>query len=171
MKKHLTILLFFCSAFSYGQSTLSISNSFEKNVLIEFKSIKRGSDIAIGAGVSFFYNKGNKGKDYTGFVTNFSNSYQTVIAKEGSIYFIVGNKINDNLLCAFRFGAGTVKRYVNGKGLIGMPTELWYVRQRVSEDLLCGISLQYNIGILSLTGAWDTFNGPGIGIGYTFFEK
>jgi hypothetical protein len=52
-----------------------------------------------------------------------------------------------------------------------MPNELWFVRQRLSEDLLCGISLQYNIGILSLTGGWDTFNGPGIGIGYTFLEK
>jgi hypothetical protein len=171
MKKHLYILLFFCSYLSYGQSSFSVSNSLEKSVLVEFKSAKKSSDIIFGAGVSFFYNKGNKGKDYSGFIRDFSNSYQTVIAKEGSIYFIVGNKINDNLSCTFRFGAGTVKRYINGKGLIGMPNEPWFVRQRLSEDLLCGISLQYNIGILSLTGGWDTFNGPGIGIGYTFLEK
>ena len=139
--------------------------------MAEFKTGNKNSDIIVGAGVSFFYNKGNKGNDYTNFISDFSGAYQTVIGKEGSIFLIIGNKINNNLSCAFRFGAGTVKRYINGKGLADMPAELWFVRQRVSENLLCGITAQYSVSSFSLTGGWDTFNGVNIGIGYKFFEK
>ena len=93
------VLIFTLLAFSklYGQSTNSFifSKSSANSVSVEFKTTKKTSEIIYGGGISFFYNKGNKGKDYTGFVPNFAaSSYERILSNDGSIFAIVGNKIN-----------------------------------------------------------------------------
>lgn len=165
----LAIIFILLSNTSYEQYSFIASHSANNSIIIEFKSAKR--DIIYGGGVSYFYNKGNKGKDYSGFINDFTSTYQTVIANEGSIFFTAGNKINKNLSCTFRFGLGTVKRYINGIGIPGLPTELWYVRQRLSEDILCGLNFQYDASNLSLSAGWDSFNSFNLGLGFNFKTK
>lgn len=108
MKVKLSIILFFITANLFAQSNNSFmfSQSAANSVSVEFKTSKMKSDIFYGAGVSFFYNKGNKGKDYTGFagidpIGFVNDSYENVLSKSGSIFFIIGNKINKNLFCNF----------------------------------------------------------------------
>lgn len=148
--------------------SVSVIKSSNKSLSFEFKSLKSGSDIIYGAGVSYFYDKGNVGTDYTGFISDMAGAYQQVTAREGAIYFLVGNKISNNFGCVFRFGLGSVKKYTNGRGIPGRPDELWYVRQRVSEDILCGLVFDYKIGPMSFIASWDSFNSFGAGIGINF---
>lgn len=178
MKVKLLITLFFITTNLLAQSNNSFifSQSAANSVSVEFKTSKMKSDIIYGAGVSFFYNKGNKGKDYTGFagidpIGFVNDSYENVLSKSGSIFFIIGNKINKNLFCNFRFGVGVLTRYYNGIGLPGFPDERWYVRRKGANDLLSGFNMQYNIGNFSLSGGWDNFNEYNFGFGFNFNNK
>lgn len=165
----IAVAVSFCNiALAQHSGSVSVSRSANNSISVEFKSVKSGSDIIYGAGVSYFYDKGNVGVDYTGFISDLSGAYQQVTAREGAIYFLVGNKISNNFGCVFRFGLGSVKKYVNGRGVPGMPNELWYVRSRVSEDILCGLLFDYKIGPISLIASWDSFNSFGAGIGINF---
>jgi hypothetical protein len=173
MRKILLLSLVFMPILCLSQltGTVSVISSSNRSLSVEFKSISSASDIVYGGGVSYFYNKGNVGRDYTGFVSDMSGSYQEIIAREGAIYFLVGNRISNSFACMFRFGMGTTKRYVNGIGLPGRPDELWYVRKRNSEDILCGILFDYKMGPVCATLSWDSFNSFGAGIGISFKYK
>jgi hypothetical protein len=160
------LLLYF--SVSAQQYSFIVSNAANNSINIEFKSLSKKQDIILGGGISYFYNKGNKGKDYSLFVADLSGTYETIIAKEGSIFFVVGNKISNSLSCTFRFGMGSIIKYTNGIGLPTLPNERWYTRQRVTEDLLCGLNFQYNTGHLSLSCGWDSFNSFNAGIGFNF---
>jgi hypothetical protein len=166
------LLLININASGQSQNSFVFSHSTLKSVSVEFKTSKKMNDIVWGAGISYFYNKGNKGKDYTGFVTDYNaSSYEKFLAKEGSIFVTIGNKINEKLLCNFRFGMGVVTNYYNGVGLPTMPTELWYVRKRGFNDILLGLNFQYNIRGFTLSGGWDNFNKINLGLGFNFTEK
>ena len=170
------VLIFTLLAFSklYGQSTNSFifSQSSANSVSVEFKTTKKTSEIIYGGGISFFYNKGNKGKDYTGFVPNFAaSSYERILSNDGSIFAILGNKINERLYCNFRFGLGVQTLFYNGVGLPSMPSELWYVRQKGYTDIMFGLNFQYNVGNFSLSAGWDKFNKYNFGFGFNFNDK
>lgn len=174
MKKILLFVLFFCPfTFANAQSRASImlTHSAFRSISVDARVSGSSSEIVYGAGVSYFYNKGNIGKDYTDFILNFTNAYDTVRAKEGAIYGLIGQKVSDNLYILIKGGVGTRKKYINGKGLMAMPNELWFVRQRDGEDLFCGAVIHYNIGHLSLSASWDSFNSFGLGIGFNFNER
>jgi len=174
MEKILLFVLFFCPftcAIAQSRASFMFTISTNKSVSVDFKVAGPTTDIVYGAGVSYFYNKGNIGKDYSGFIADFTNAYDTVRAREGAIYGLIGQKINDNLYILIKGGVGVNTKFINGKGFTGMPNELWYVRQRDSEDLFCGAVLYYSIGHLSLSAAWDSFNSFGLGIGFNFNER
>lgn len=172
MAKYFILLFISLNAIGQSQNSFVFSHSTLNSISVEFKTIKPTSDMIIGGGLSYFYNKGNKGKDYTGFVTDYNaSSYEKFLAKEGSIFLAIGNKINKNLFCNFRFGFGVVTQYYNGVGLPSLPAELWYVRKRGFNDILLGLNFQYNIGGLTLSGGWDNFNKINLGLGFNFTEK
>lgn len=174
MKKILLFVLFFCPftfAMAQSRANIMLTHSANRSISVDARVAGPTSEIVYGAGVSYFYNKGNIGKDYTGFIGTFTNAYDTVRAREGAIYGLIGQKVNDRLYILIKGGIGTRKKYINGKGLMAMPNELWFVRQRDGEDLFCGAVIHYNIGHLSLSASWDSFNSFGLGIGFNFNER
>ena len=174
MKKILLFVLFFCPftfAMAQSRANFMFTHSANRSISVDIKVAGPTTDIIYGAGVSYFYNKGNIGVDYTDFILNFANAYDTVRAKEGAIYGLIGQKVNDRLYILIKGGIGTRKKYINGKGLMAMPNELWFVRQRDGEDLFCGAVIHYNVGHLSLSASWDSFNSFGLGIGFNFNER
>lgn len=166
--KTLILLLFPLYVFSQEQYNFSVSGSSRNSLTFEFKTSKQKQSTIYGAGISVFRDKGNKGADYTGFITNLNNAYETIYAREGAIFFLIGDKITNNLSCLFRFGLGSRKIYINGKGIGTLPDELWYVRKKDAEDILCGLLFEYKIGFTSIQASWDSFNSFGLGLGINF---
>lgn len=165
MKKLIILILLPFTAFSQEQYNFSVSGSDRNSLTFEFKTSKQKQSTIYGAGISVFRNKGNKGADYTGFINNFNNAYETIYAREGAIFFLIGDKISDNFSCLFRFGLGSRKIYINGKGVGALPDELWYVRKKDAEEILCGLLFEYKIGFTSIQASWDSFNSFGLGLG------
>jgi hypothetical protein len=161
----ITLLMLLIAFKIQSQETISLGVGIKNNIIAEFTAPRKTDNILYGAGVSFFFDKGNKGKDYTGFITNFSSTYETLYAKEGSIYFLVGNKVNRRLTWLMKFGMGVTTKYLNGKGIGTLPNELWYVRQRGYNEFLCGAALQFSSDISCIKIGWDSYNSFNLGIG------
>lgn len=174
MKKIILLVAFsLISAYAMAQSRANFvfTQSANRSISVDLKVAGHNTEIVYGAGVSYFYDKGNIGNDYTNFILNFAGAYDTVHSKEGAIYGLIGQKVNNNLYILIKGGFGTNKKYINGKGIPTMPSELWYIRQRDGEDLFCGALIHYNIGHLSISASWDSFNSFGLGVGFNFNER
>jgi len=172
--KKLLILLLLCFNTLYSQVSITGLHSSNKSIGVQFTKYNRldkstlDYNLNVGVGVSFFYNKGNKGKDYTGFIDNYQGlSYESFDAREGSIYVIVGNKLTNSFEFNMLLGLGVVTKYYNGKGLNTLPNELWYVRRRGYNQMLIGGNLVYSLRSLRFIGNWDSFNSFGLGLGFT----
>lgn len=158
---------FFVSVACTAQDHFSFLVSSSKNNSISFEvtTFSPGKSVIYGMAISVFQNTGRKGTDYTGFINDFSGAYETITAKESALYLIAGNSIGKRFEWLFRFGFGTEKKYINGKGIGSRPDELWYVRNRSSDNLLCGMSFRYKIKFIALSANWDSFNSFGAGVG------
>jgi len=163
----ITLVMLLVAFKAQSQYTISTGLGIKNNVLVEFTKFSQKQNVIFGGGVSFFFNKGNKGKDYTGFITDFSKAYETIYAPSGSIYMIAGNKINTRLSWLMKFGIGTTTKYINGKGIeyLSLPNELWYVRQRGHNEFLYGTMLKFSSEISCIEVGWDSFNSFNLGIG------
>lgn len=153
-------------------ATALVALSTKSSVLAEFTVPgHKDKHMIYGGGVSFFFNKGNKGKDYTGFITNYSSVYETFYAKSGSIYMLVGNKITPRIAWIMKFGMGVTTRYLNGKGVGNLPNELWYTRQKGYNDFIGGAMIQFSSDISCIRIGWDSFNSFNLGIGVHLNKK
>ena len=171
MKKLLILTTLFICIFNtkiYSQQTvLSLGLGVKSSVLAEVTEPNKKQKVIYGGGVSFFFNKGNKGKDYTGFINDYTKAYETILAPSGSLYILAGKKFNSRLSWLMKFGVGVTTRYVNGKGIeyLSLPNELWYVRQKGYNEFLYGTTLQFSSELSTIKVGWDSFNSFNLGIG------
>jgi len=178
MKKLLIVTTLFVLGFNTKsqcqKSVLSLGLSTKNSVLAEFtKPYSRNQNFIYGGGVSFCYNKGNKGKDYTGFINDFTQTYETILAPSGPIYMHAGKKFNNTLAGLVKLGLGVKTEYINGKGIgyLNLPDELWYVRKAGSNNFLYGLILQFSGETASIRLGWDSFNSFNLGAGINILDK
>ena len=166
IKKIIILLLIapvLCSA--QDRASFTISQSKNNSLSFEFTVLSPGQSVIYGMGISVFQNTGRKGSDYTGYIVDYTGAYEQIRAREGALYVMAGNSIGKRFEWLFRFGFGTEKIYINGRGMGSRTDELWYVRLKGSENILCGMGFRYKIKALALSVGWDTFNSFGAGLG------
>ena len=159
----LLIVPVLCSA--QDRASFIVSQSKNNSLSFEFTVLSPGQSIIYGMAISVFQNTGRKGNDYTGYIADFTSAYEQIRSKEGALYVMAGNGIGKRFDWLFRFGLGIEKIYINGRGIGSRTDELWYVRLKGSQDILCGMAFRYKIKALAVSVGWDTFNSFGAGLG------
>lgn len=158
----LLILLFVCS-FSYSQYTASIYGSNNASLGAEFRKDKNNN--VFGAGITTFFNREAKGKDYSNIYSS-SQAYEMVSGFNGSIFLTYGRKY-PTLVVGGRLGLGARKHFFNGVKANG---EQWYVVEDAGTYLLYGAMVSTTLDRLQFSFVLDNVNGISLGIGIRFNE-
>jgi hypothetical protein len=150
----------------HSQEYISAAIGSNKNV--HFSLVVNGSKNVYGFGASFFYNKGNKGIDYTNFIFGTLGVYETISAKSGTLYVLYGKKFN-NVLVNARLGFGTKKWFNNGRGKAYTKTEdeFWYTYTDGGTYLVYGVDIRKQTKRFILGAGYDNFNGANLSLGWS----
>lgn len=117
----------------------------------------------LGFGVSFFRDKGYKGKDYTNFIQINPDVYEVVNSYNGSIYLMYGKKYKNNMFDV-RLGMGSKIWVYNGK----TDQTYWYIVKDGGTYLLYGLDYRRVFNRFIAGAYYDNFNGFGLSAGLSF---
>lgn len=163
--KNLLLLLFSILFYSSTKSQEYITAGVSNNN-IQASLVVNGRHNVYGFGISGFYNKGNKGQDYTNFILVRDNSYayvyERLLEKTGSIYLLYGKNFNDILVSA-RVGFGVKQWFNNGK----TNEILWYTYTDGGTYLLYGLNVMKKAKRFLFGLGYDNFNGANLSLGFS----